>query len=56
VHFSSEVKMQNPQISRTIGIANTNRRSSQDVLATRRAHAEIALDRAFNCRHLVKSV
>jgi hypothetical protein len=46
----------NPQISRTIGIASTNRRSSQDVLATRRAKAEIALDRAFNCRHVVNSV
>jgi hypothetical protein len=56
VHSSSEMKMQNPQISRTIGIANTNRRSSQDVLATRRANAEIALHRAFNCRPLVKSV
>src|SRR5580693_6605664 len=50
------MKMQHPQIRGTIGIANTNRRSSQDVLATRRANAEIALDRAFNCRHLVKSV
>jgi hypothetical protein len=30
VHFSSEMKL---QIRRTIGIANTNRRSSPDVLA-----------------------